>query len=199
MSALIGFIARLPHALIHRCERMSVSTRDLKPAARQQLRRSPSTRSDRRAVELADRELVALDQADDARRVAFGGRIGDRPDDPVSGDVLVRARRRGRAPAPAGPRTGPGNFWKNHHGTPFCNGITTVSSWYSGRQLVRDLGDLVRLERQHDDVLRPEIGEIGRRLAGRWRRASVPSGSIESQPARRMAARLSPRASTLTS
>ena len=33
MRALIGFSARLPHAFTHTCDRMSVSTRDVNPAA----------------------------------------------------------------------------------------------------------------------------------------------------------------------
>ena len=76
MSALIGFIARFPHAFTHTCDRMSVSTRDVNPAAAECLR-DGSDPLGSRAVELSQRETITFDEADDPGLVPFGGRIGD--------------------------------------------------------------------------------------------------------------------------
>ena len=58
------------------------------------------------------------------------------------------------------PSNGPGSFWKNHQGTPFWTGTTIVPSSYSASSRSAIAGDLVRLQREDDDVLRAEGGEV---------------------------------------
>ena len=131
------------------------------------------------AVELADREAVTLDEPDDAGRVPLGRRIGDATRRSGRSGCDARACRRGRASRRRRPSNGPGNFWKNHHGTPFWTGTTTVPSWYSRVEPIGDLGDLVRLQRQHHDVLRAELGEV----VGRRRRSVRRTWTRRARPA----------------
>ncbi len=93
VSALIGLKLRLPHSLSQISVRMSVDHWRLEAGADQGLRQGLDARR-LRAVEFAQREAVALDDLDHARRHQFGGRVDHAADDAldfdVGGDAAVR-------------------------------------------------------------------------------------------------------------
>ena len=163
---------------------MSVSTRDLNPAAVQRVgdRRRPGRMRSPSSSPTGKRSPSIEPDHARARPVRRPDRRSSRRSAPAG--CAVRACRPGRAPAADGPRTGPGNFWKNHHGTPFCSGTTTVSSSYSDASRSAISAIWCALSASTITILRAER-RPGRRTPRRHRRRALePSGSTSCQPVR---------------
>ena len=87
VSALIGLKVRLPHSFIQISARTSLSAGDLKPA----LVNSSRERRDARgllAVDLGEREAIALDVADDSGALDLRRLIADGGDDGVDRQMV---------------------------------------------------------------------------------------------------------------
>ena len=167
VSALMGFRARFPQALIQRWDLMSVRTRDLNPAEGEHP--GDFGHSGRPcAVELADRNSVSFDETNNSGAVSLRRRIGYRAENPIDRDVvlddspLVESLQ-----AASGERTGellkepPRNtVLKRYH-----DRVGMIES----RQMTGHAGYLVGLEGQDHYVVGAErakvirCGQVGRR------------------------------------